>query len=109
MPDEVLQNDSWSVIGESVRLHVRLTPKADRDAIDGIVCMADGRSVLAVRVRAVPEKGKANKALIALIAKQLKLTKSSVTLASGVTSRIKGLRIDEPSKAVLDRLAVLAA
>ena len=97
----------WTVCGDRLTLHVRLTPKADRDRIDGIVEVADGRRVLAARVRAVPEKGAANKALAALIAKQLKIAKSSVGLASGSTSRIKALAIDDVSDELLDRLKAL--
>jgi uncharacterized protein YggU (UPF0235/DUF167 family) len=94
----------WSVSDDILTLHVRLTPKADRDRIDGVVEMADGRSVLAARVRAVPEKGAANKALAVLVAKQLKIAKSSVGLASGSTSRIKTLAIAGVSDELLDRL-----
>ncbi|MBB4168327.1 hypothetical protein FHX09_002166 [Rhizobium sp. BK538] len=55
---------------------------------------AEGKSHLKVRVTAVPEKGKANKALVALVAKSLGVAKSSVRIASGDTSRKKILRID---------------
>ena len=96
----------WSAGGGTVTLHVRLTPKADRDAVDGIVRMADGRSVLAVRVRALPEKGAANTALAALIARRLKVARSSVSLTRGATGRIKTLRIDA-ADGLLDRLAGL--
>ncbi len=56
--------------------------------------MSDGRAVLKVRLRAVPEKGKANKALIRLLAKTLKLPALQVTLASGATSRIKTIKLE---------------
>jgi len=55
---------------------------------------AEGKSYLKARVSAVAEKGKANKALIALVAKSLGVAKSSVSLTSGETSRKKILRID---------------
>ncbi|MBU2534299.1 MAG: DUF167 domain-containing protein [Alphaproteobacteria bacterium] len=73
-------------------LRVRLTPKSSRDAVDGIVDTADG-SALKLRVRAVPEDGAANKALLATIAKWLHQPKSSVTLASGAKSRQKVVAI----------------
>lgn len=97
----------WSVSDDILTLHVRLTPKADRDRIDGVVEMADGRRVLAARVRAVPEKGAANKALAALIAKRLKIAKSSVALTGGSTSRIKTLAVSGPPEELLDRLKLL--
>jgi len=97
----------WSVRDGGLTLRVRLTPKADRDRIDGVVDLADGHSVLAARVRAVPEKGAANKALAALIAKQLEIAKSSVSLTGGSTSRIKTLAVSGPAEELLDRLKLL--
>lgn len=40
-------------------------------------------------VTAAPEKGKANAAVTELLAEYLKVTKSSLTLISGATSRLK--------------------
>ncbi len=57
--------------GEATLLFVRLTPRGGRDAIDGIETLSDGRAVLAVRVRAVPENGRANAALEKLLAESL--------------------------------------
>lgn len=55
---------------------------------------ADGQAHLKARVTAVPEKGKANKALVALLSKALKVPKSAVSVVSGETARQKILRID---------------
>jgi uncharacterized protein (TIGR00251 family) len=74
-------------------LAVRLTPNGGRDAFDGVEVAADGLPHLKARVTAVPEKGKANKALIALLSKALKVPKSAISVASGETSRQKILRI----------------
>lgn len=83
----------WWRSGPDVLVDVRLTPKASKDDIDGIETLSDGRPVLKARVRAVPEKGAANKALTQLIAKSLGLPKSAVTLDTGSTARLKTLRI----------------
>jgi hypothetical protein len=74
-------------------LTVRLTPKAGRDAIDGIEHMADRRAVLKVRVRAAPREGEANDALVRFLAKSLKIAARQVTLVAGATARIKRLEI----------------
>ena len=59
-----------------------------------------GRTYLKVRVRAVPEKGKANKTVEVVLAKALGLPKSAVRVVTGETSRIKGVDIDtEPGSA----------
>jgi len=72
---------------------VRLTPKGGRDAIDGVEQLADGTTVLKVRVRAAPHEGAANDALIGLLAKTLRLPRSAVTLVGGATARIKRLQL----------------
>ncbi|WP_346892483.1 DUF167 family protein [uncultured Roseibium sp.] len=83
----------WRPSGDGLLVDVRLTPKSSKDGIDGIDHLADGRCVLKARVRAVPEKGAANVALIKLVAKAVGLPKSAVDLESGSTSRIKTLRL----------------
>jgi uncharacterized protein YggU (UPF0235/DUF167 family) len=83
----------WATVAGGVALHVRLTPKGGRDAIDGIETRADGRAVLKARVRAAPSEGEANDALIRLIAKALGVPPRDVTLAAGATARVKRLLI----------------
>ena len=78
----------------STTLRLRVTPNAGRDAIEGYETLADGTEVLRARVSAVPDKGKANAAVIALLAKSLRLPKSSITVTSGETARLKTVRID---------------
>jgi len=51
-------------------------------------------TVLRLRVAAVPDKGKANAAVIALLAKALGLPKSALSITAGDTARLKTLRID---------------
>ena len=98
----------WRPAPTGVFLAVRLTPKGGRDAIDGVEIMSDGKPVLKARVRAVPEDGKANAALIDLIAKSLRLPRSAITLAAGQTSRIKTLEIAGDGVALASALAALA-
>ncbi|SFB93633.1 hypothetical protein SAMN04488059_101113 [Devosia psychrophila] len=74
-------------------LFVRVTPNAGRDAIEGVALRDDGTAMLRVRVSAVPDKGKANAAVIALLAKALGVPKSSITVTSGETSRMKTLAV----------------
>ncbi len=74
-------------------ISVRLTPKASANRITGIERDAGGAVFLTARVRAVPEKGKANTALAALIADWLDVPKSDCDLASGGKSRLKQVLI----------------
>ncbi len=82
--------------------HFRLTPKASKDAVDGLVDTTDGVAFQA-RVRALPEDGAANKALEELVARWLGVPKRSVSLVTGGKSRLKSLRIDGDLMA-LDRM-----
>ena len=59
------------------------------------------------RVRAVPEDGKANAALTALLAKRLKVPASRIGVVSGAASRQKTLLIEGDSDALAERLAAL--
>jgi uncharacterized protein YggU (UPF0235/DUF167 family) len=73
----------------ALSFQVRLTPKGGRDAIDGWSRAADGTTHLKARVRAVPEDGRANAALIALLAKELGVAKSALAIAAGEKARLK--------------------
>ena len=84
----------WRTDNVGLVISVRLTPKAAFDRIDGIAELSDGRRVLRARVRAAPEKGKANAALEALLAKALSVPKSTVRVIAGGTSRLKSVRVD---------------
>ena len=90
-------------------LHLRVTPNAGRDAIDGPETRDDGTTVLRLRVAAVPDKGRANAAVIALLSKALGYPKSAFELVSGDTSRFKTLRIAGVTDDLLARLASLGA
>lgn len=97
----------WQVLADGLALTVRLTPKGGRDAIDGIEQMADGRSVLKVRVRAAPSDGEANDALVRLLAKSLGVAPRQVTLVAGATSRIKRLEVAGAGPALAAALAAI--
>jgi uncharacterized protein (TIGR00251 family) len=83
----------WTVTADCLALAVRLTPKGGRDSVDGMEQLADGRSVLKVRVRAAASEGEANAALVKLIAKTVGVAPREVELIAGATSRIKRLKI----------------
>jgi uncharacterized protein YggU (UPF0235/DUF167 family) len=84
---------------------VRVTPNAGRDAIEGIELRDDGSAVLRLRVKAVPDKGKANAAVTALLAKALGLPKSAITVTHGETARLKTLSVFGDGPDLIARLA----
>lgn len=94
---------------DHVLLAVRLTPNGGRDALDGVEVTADGLAHLKARVTAVPEKGKANKALMVLLSKRLKVPKTAISVVSGDTARQKILRIEGDPEDLKSRIDALAS
>jgi uncharacterized protein YggU (UPF0235/DUF167 family) len=92
-----------------IDLFVRLTPKSGTDRVNGVQESADGRSHLAVRVRAVPEKGAANTALERVITERLGTPRSTVSVVAGHTARLKTVRIEADPAAISSKLDKLAA
>ncbi len=94
MPVPALSQRSWFVPVEGgLRLAVRLQPGAGKTCLGGLATLADGGVALKARVTAVPEGGKANAALIALLAKTWRLPKGAFEIASGRGDRTKTLLI----------------
>ncbi len=87
-----------------VRVDVRLTPKASANRIQGVEPDSAGAPVLKAAVTAVPEGGKANAALLKLLAKAWKLPKTSLCVVSGATARRKVIQIAGDPGELLARL-----
>jgi uncharacterized protein YggU (UPF0235/DUF167 family) len=71
-----------------LRLCLRVTPKSRSDAISAIEDGPEGLR-LKIKVRAAPEKGKANAAVLALLAEAWAVSPSAVSLLLGETGRDK--------------------
>lgn len=91
-----------------VTLFVRLTPRSAKDAIEGVEAADDGRVHLKARVRAVPEGGKANEALVKLLSKWLDIAPRNITIVAGAASRLKQLKLSGDSESLSDRLSEYA-
>ena len=83
---------------EGVVLPVRAHAAARRNAIDG-----EKAASLQVSVTQAPEKGKANKAIVALLSKSLGLRKSQIELVAGETSPQKRFLVRGITKTELAR------
>jgi uncharacterized protein len=79
-----------TVEADAVLVPVKAVPGASRTRIVGEL---DGR--LKVTVAAPPEKGKANKAIVALLARTLGVSRRDVTVVAGHTNPLKIIRIDQ--------------
>ncbi|HEV7324196.1 MAG TPA: DUF167 family protein [Bosea sp. (in: a-proteobacteria)] len=95
---------AWSVTPDGLAIAIRLTPRGGRDGLDGIEVLADGRQLLKARVRAAPSEGEANAALIALLAKELSVSRSQIALTAGASARLKRILILGEGEALAARL-----
>lgn len=92
---------------DGLTLHLRVTPNAGRDAVEGAESRDDGRQVLRLRVRAVPDRGKANAAVIGLLAETLGVPRSAISFRSGETGRLKTVLVAGPPGALARRAMAL--
>ena len=88
-----MRDPPWRIEADALLILIRLTPRGGRDAIDGIARLADGRSVLKVRVRAAASEGEANTALVRFIAAMLRVAVRDVSLLAGASARLKRVRV----------------
>ena len=93
---------------KGVRLAIRLTPRASREGVDGVEEGPDGRR-LQLRLNAPPVDGAANAALVAFLAKALRLRKSDVAIVSGEKSRLKLLELSGDPAELSARVAAWIA
>lgn len=94
----------WRIVDDRLVVRVRLTPRAARDSVDGIVDTPFGPA-LEARVRAVPDKGEANAALEELIARTLKQPRRMVAVTGGLKSRVKSVTVAGEARVLAARLA----
>jgi uncharacterized protein (TIGR00251 family) len=101
--------DPWRYSTGGVSVALRVTPRGGRDEVDGLETLANGRTVVKMRVRAIAEGGEANRAVIELLAKALGVPKARVRVLSGTTSRLKQVAVDGDPAKLGDALRKLTA
>jgi uncharacterized protein (TIGR00251 family) len=79
-------------------LRLRVHPNAGRNEVSGFT-----GDVLQVKIAAPPEKGKANRELIAFLSRALGVSQSSLTIVRGQTSRNKVIAVANLSREELIR------
>ena len=97
----------WRKVRDGILLDVRVTPKSATSRLAGLHAAANGSVSLAVKVTAPPDKGKANAAVIALLAEAFGQPKSSLSLASGETGRRKTVHISGDPDALTAKLTTM--
>lgn len=93
---------------DGVRLSVKVTPRAAKVGIVGVVD-EDARTYLALKVAAPAEGGKANAATLKLLARHCGVAASALSLVSGAGSRRKVLDVQGETARLTRRLRALGA
>ena len=88
-----------------LRLLIRLSPRAKADRLNGVAAAAGGGKVLAAMVKAPPEGGRANEALLQLLAQEWRMPRRDLSIVAGVASRHKTVHIAGDPRELLARLA----
>jgi uncharacterized protein len=81
-----------------LRLHLKVVPKASRDRVVGWV-----GDRLKVQVTAAPERGRANDAVVEVLAAALGVSRSLIRITAGETSPLKTVEVDA-DEALLGKL-----
>jgi uncharacterized protein (TIGR00251 family) len=83
----------FAAASDGVRVRVRLTPRASASRLVGLVAASDGALALKIMVTSAAEDGKANAALIALLARAWRVAKSDVSIVAGAADRRKTVHV----------------
>lgn len=87
-----------------MRVAVRLTPKARQNRVQGTMADAAGGQALKAAVTAPPEDGKANAALVRLLAREWGVARTRISVAAGASDRRKILHVSGDPAALMPRL-----
>jgi uncharacterized protein len=88
-----LVTNHYELTDKGLKVRIRLTPNASHNKIHAWQQDETGKFFLKVSVTTIPENGKANKAMIKLLSKTLKIAKSNIQIIAGETDRNKTLLI----------------
>ncbi|MGE3148813.1 MAG: DUF167 family protein [Pseudorhodoplanes sp.] len=94
----------FSITETGLTIAIRLTPKGGRDSLGAVETLSDGQAVLKARVRAAPQDGAANDALIRLVARACDVAPRDVSLVAGATARVKRVAVRGDGAALAGKL-----
>jgi len=92
-----------------LRLAIRLSPRSKADRLNGIAAAPGGGTALNAMVAAPPEGGRANEALLRLLARAWELPRRDLSIVSGAASRHKTVHIAGDPQQLFARLAARIA
>jgi len=83
---------------------LKVTPKASADRVTSLAADAEGGVAMRIAVTAPADKGKANQAVVKLLAREWGCAKSDMEVAQGAASRTKTLLIRGDGTDLMRRL-----
>ncbi len=86
---------------DGIYLYIKVTPKASQNKIGKVIIGKDGSNMLKIYVTSEPEHGKANIAVIELLAAKLGIAKSLITIITGHTHKSKICLIKNTDKTTI--------
>jgi len=92
-------------MSDGLRVAIRLTPRAGSDRLLGVVAAGDGRRALKASVTAPPQNGRANEALLQLLAHAWEIPRRDLAIVTGAASRHKTVRVAGDPHRLLARLS----
>jgi uncharacterized protein len=94
---------------DGLKLALRLTPRAKADRVLGVAATAERKRVVRASVTAPPEDGRANEALLQLLARVWQLSRRDLAIVAGTTSRYKIASVAGDPRQLSGRLGALIA
>lgn len=79
-------------------LRIKVLPKSPKNEVVEILDDADGEKTIKIRIKAIPEKGKANAELIKFLSKELSVPRDKISIISGKTEQLKLIRISKTKR-----------
>lgn len=79
---------------KSEYLRIKVIPKSAKNEIVEIMKDSEGEETIKIRIKAVPEKGKANIELIKFLSKELDLPSSAISILSGKSDQLKLIKVN---------------
>lgn len=76
-------------------IRVKIIPRSPKNEITDIIEDEEGEKTIKIRIKAPPEKGKANAELIKFLSKTFNIKRDTISIISGKTDRLKLIKISK--------------
>jgi len=97
----------FNVHSDGLTFAIKVSPKSKKNYISNIFLDQKNQSVLKIYITAPPEDGKANDAIVKLLAKTWKLKKNQIKIIFGLKDKNKIIIIEGNPKNLLEYLGKL--